>query len=99
MFQYENLRNQAASMKERYEEKISDLEEERDAILDKGRQLQLQTQHLQQSLRQAETQVNVQTSVSREPASQDVATEVRVTECSGGSLNNVDVCLLPLWTI
>ncbi|XP_041368695.1 FK506-binding protein 15-like isoform X3 [Gigantopelta aegis] len=74
---YENLRNQATSMKERYEEKIGDLEEERDAIMDKGRQLQMQNQQLQQSLKQAQTQVHVQTSGDQGAGSQDVASEVK----------------------
>ena len=88
--QYEKLRAQATTMKDKYEERIQTLEEERDeAAEDAGKsaqtaELQQEVQTLRQQLQQARADAKVEGSKSQQNSAQsqgstaDVATEVRL---------------------
>ena len=70
--QYDNLRGQATAMKQRYEDRISELEQEVETMATRQKELQ---QQLQQSRQQLQTAAAT-TTVSGGASAADVATEV-----------------------
>ena len=85
ILQYESLRNQATAMKQRYEERIAELEEEGETKAAKQQQLMQQLQQTRQQLQQQEQkQQQPAAAASGASTSADVATEV------GGGLSSVD---------
>ena len=80
--QYDNLRGQAAAMKRRYEDRISELEQEVETMATRQKELQ---QQLQQSRQQQQTAAAT-TTVSGGASAADVATEVHQLFSSFSSL-------------